>query len=188
MNTKNNRRSQDTRERIRQSLLSILKKEDILDVTVSELCAAAQINRSTFYSHYDGVADIMEEIMLEIGKDLLERFNDTNYDEDHPFSLDHLIVILHHIQENQDFYRAYFTQSTTRRQMDWAFGQLLERFVRPMMHRLSVEDAAIEYYFAFFKAGFVEVISFWLSNGCNEAPETVAGRIKNVLNHPSFEM
>ena len=185
MNTKNNRRSQETRERVKQALVALLKKEDILDITVSRLCAEAKINRTTFYSHYDSVADIMEELMVEIGKDLFTRFEGPRYDESNPFSFDHLVIVLEHMQENQNFYRAYLGQSTAQRQLDWAFGQLLERFIRPMMQRLHVEDSATLYYFAFFRAGFTETIALWLRGGCAEEPETIAGYIENLLNHPA---
>ena len=186
MNTKNNRRSQETRDRMKQSLLELLERMDILDVTVSKLCDAANVNRSTFYSHYDSVADIMNEIEREIAVNLLERFNEDNYDENNPFSMDHFAVVLEHMKENRIFYRAYLTQSTSQSQLDWAFGQLLERFAQPMMHSLHVDDIAIEYYFAFFRAGFIALLSHWLHNGCREDPEVVLSCLRNILSHPDF--
>lgn len=188
MNTKNNRRAKDSRQRIGQALLALLKKQDILDVTVSGLCAAAGVNRSTFYSHYDGVADVMEALMRETAQDLFTRFSPENYDPLHPFSLEHLAVVLGHIRDNQVFYRAYLAQSTAQRQIDWAFGQLLEQFVRPMLRGMQVEDRATEYYFAFFRGGFTAAIVHWLQTGCRETPETVAAYIRNSLNHPQFTL
>lgn len=73
MNTKNNRRAQETRERLKLALLDMLARDDILDVTVSALCDEAEVNRSTFYSHYDSVAELMDEIEQEIGKDIFEK-------------------------------------------------------------------------------------------------------------------
>ena len=188
MNTKNNRRSQDSRDRLKQSLLGLLEHEDILDVTVSKLCGAAEINRSTFYSHYDGIADIMTEMEQDIGKNLLERFNKDNYDKNNLFSIEHLTIVLEHMRENQNFYRAYFTQSISQSRLTWAFVQLLEQYVRPMMHRLYVDDNAIEYYFGFFKAGFVAILIHWLQNHCQEEPKVIISYLKNVLSHPNFSM
>ena len=186
MNTQNNRRSQETCDRMKQSMLELLEHIDILDITVSRLCDAAEVNRSTFYSHYDSIADIMEEIEREIGVNLLERFSEDNYDESNPFSMDHFTIVLEHMKENQNFYRAYLTQSTSQSQLDWAFGQLLEQFVRPMMHGLNVDDIAIEYYFAFFRAGFIALLSHWLQNRCREEPEVILSCLRNILSHPNF--
>ena len=86
MNTKNNSRSRETRERLKEALLRLLARRDILDVTVSRLCQEAGVNRSTFYSHYDSIGDLMEEMEQEIGANLIGRFREDNYDGEHPFS------------------------------------------------------------------------------------------------------
>ena len=171
---------------MKQSLLGLLEHMDILDVTVSMLCDAAKVNRSTFYSYYDSVADIMDEMEREIAANLFERFTGDNYDETNLFSMEHFAVVLDHMKENQNFYRAYLTQSTSQNQLDWAFGQLLGRFARPMMHRLNVDDIAIEYYFAFFRAGFIAILSHWLQNRCREDSEVVLSCLRNILSHPDF--
>lgn len=84
MNTKNNSRARDTRERLKEALLRLLARRDILDVTVSRLCQEAGVNRSTFYSHYDSIGDLMEELEQEIGANLIGRFREDNYDGDTP--------------------------------------------------------------------------------------------------------
>ena len=103
MNTKNNSRSRETRERLKEALLRLLARRDILDVTVSRLCQEAGVNRSTFYSHYDSIGDLMEEMEQEIGANLIGRFREDNYDGEHPFSPGHLLPILEHIRDNRDF-------------------------------------------------------------------------------------
>ena len=188
MNTKNNIRSQETRERIKHALLQILERQDILDVTVSQLCKVADINRSTFYSHYDSIADTMEELELEIGRNVLESFSQEPSTQSNPFSMGHLTQILLHIQENKNFYRVYLTQSTSQGKLNWAFGQLLERFFRPMMRKLSVDDDAIEYYFSFFRAGLMAVITRWVQNRCQEEPKVIASYLQNLLSHPEFTL
>ena len=187
MNTKNNSRARDTRERLKEALLRLLARRDILDVTVSRLCQEAGVNRSTFYSHYDSIGDLMEELEQEIGANLIGRFRDDNYGWEHPFSPGHLLPILEHIRDNRDFYRVYLSQSTAQHRMDWAFGQLLERYVRPLLRGLSVEEEAIAYYFAFFRAGFLALIQQWLQNQCQEEPEVILSYVQNLLRLSEIE-
>ena len=66
MNTANNQLHQETERRLRQELLCFLEREK--EPTVSELCEAAQINRSTFYRHYRDIPDLMEKTEKEIQK------------------------------------------------------------------------------------------------------------------------
>ena len=68
MNTANNQLHQETERRLRQELLCFLEREQ--EPTVSELCEAAQINRSTFYRHYRDIPDLMEKTEKEIQKGL----------------------------------------------------------------------------------------------------------------------
>ena len=52
MNTPNNRRSLATEERLKNTLMALLKDKELADISVTELCEAADIDRSTFYAHY----------------------------------------------------------------------------------------------------------------------------------------
>lgn len=66
MKQKENQRVALTRRLLKESLLELLEKKPIQKITVSELCAAAQINRSTFYSHYGCPADVVQEITADM--------------------------------------------------------------------------------------------------------------------------
>lgn len=41
-----------TRRVIQEALLTLLEQKPLNKITVTELCALAQINRATFYAHY----------------------------------------------------------------------------------------------------------------------------------------
>lgn len=59
---KNNQRVVLTKRLLREALEQLLAKKSLSDVSVSELCAQAGVNRSTFYSHYGNVGDILHEM------------------------------------------------------------------------------------------------------------------------------
>lgn len=59
---KNPRRRTLTKRLVREALLEMLKDKGIQDISVSELCAAAGINRTTFYNHYAGTYEVLAEI------------------------------------------------------------------------------------------------------------------------------
>lgn len=94
---------------------------------------------------------------------------------------------MEHIRDNRDFYRVYLSQSTAQHRLDWAFGQLLERYVQPLLRGLSVEEEAIAYYFAFFRAGFLALIQQWLQNQCQEEPEVILSYVQNLLRLSELE-
>ena len=180
-------RGKQAKARIRQAFTKLLREKPIQRIADKELCQEAGVNRSTFYSHYDSIGDLMEEMEQEIGANLIGRFREDNYDGEHPFSPGHLLPILEHIRDNRDFYRVYLGQSTAQHRLDWAFGQLLERYVQPLLRGLSVEEEAIAYYFAFFRAGFLALIQQWLQNQCQEEPEVILSYVQNLLRLSEIE-
>ena len=44
-----------------KAFLELLEKKDFAFITVKEICQAAGVNRSTFYLHYETIADLLEE-------------------------------------------------------------------------------------------------------------------------------
>ncbi|MGN1165554.1 MAG: TetR/AcrR family transcriptional regulator [Lachnospiraceae bacterium] len=72
MKKKENQRITLTKRLLKESLLQLMSKKNIQNITVSELCDAAEINRSTFYNHYGCPADVLREIETDVIDDLEE--------------------------------------------------------------------------------------------------------------------
>lgn len=51
-----------TRQIIRKTLLEFMKEKPVSRITVSEICRKAEINRGTFYLHYNTPSDVLHEI------------------------------------------------------------------------------------------------------------------------------
>lgn len=66
MNRKTDRRSLYTRERIKTACYQLLQKKPMEQISITELCKAADINRSTFYLHYQDVPDVYKNMLTEI--------------------------------------------------------------------------------------------------------------------------
>ncbi len=56
------RRQKKTRLAIQTALLSLMKSKPLDKITVSELAAAADVNRKTFYNHYSNVYEVRREL------------------------------------------------------------------------------------------------------------------------------
>ena len=51
-----------TKAMLKNAILDLLSKKNIEDITVKELCEKAEINRSTFYLHYDSPQQLLDQI------------------------------------------------------------------------------------------------------------------------------
>ncbi|MGN1140232.1 MAG: TetR/AcrR family transcriptional regulator [Oliverpabstia sp.] len=70
MNKKENQRIALTKRLLKENLLKLLEKKTIQKISVSELCEASGINRSTFYNHYGSPYDVLKEMELDVIEDL----------------------------------------------------------------------------------------------------------------------
>jgi len=53
MNTEMNQRRQNTLDSVETAFFQLIQNKALKEISVSELCKAAEINRSTFYENYD---------------------------------------------------------------------------------------------------------------------------------------
>ena len=64
------RRIKYTKKIIKDTFLSLLSEKDIKNITVSEICKIADINRATFYRYYLDVYDLLNKIQEEFVQEL----------------------------------------------------------------------------------------------------------------------
>ena len=61
----------NTAAKMNLALISLLKKKSLEYITVSEICKAAGVNRSTFYLHYETIGDLLNETTRYLLNDFL---------------------------------------------------------------------------------------------------------------------
>ena len=54
-----------TKDIIRKVFLDLLVEKPLNKITVKEVCELAEINRGTFYKHYQDIYDLMEQLENE---------------------------------------------------------------------------------------------------------------------------
>ena len=69
-----------------EALISLLKVKDLEYITVKEICEKAGVNRSTFYLHYETIADLVHEAIETMNQRFMSYFADAKGIEE---ELDH---------------------------------------------------------------------------------------------------
>lgn len=70
MENSENRRVRMTKLLLTEALISLMRKKSVSEITVKELCEKADINRSSFYRHYNTVYDVYDDIINGVGRDI----------------------------------------------------------------------------------------------------------------------
>ena len=169
MNTKNNRRKRASMQKIEQVLVELLQTKELNQISVSDICKRAGLNRSTFYANYvdiyglaDAIREKLEAQVAELYKEEVEQgFNSNNY-----------LILFQHIAQNQLFYQTYFKLGYDEQRYGiWRYDtRLAEK---------HFNNRFVMYHMEFFKSGLTKIIKLWLQNGCKETPEEMFEIIKS---------
>lgn len=76
MESRENQRVVLTKRLLLEALLSVLETKHVRDISVTELCRKAGINRTTFYKHYSTPNDVLEELEKEYTAQIMQLQND----------------------------------------------------------------------------------------------------------------
>lgn len=160
MNTKNNRRRRESIERIEKAFLELLQTKELAEITVSELCKACNLNRSTFYANFVDLYDLADKVREDLEKDVGSLYE---AERTQGFNSNDYLKLFRHIRDNQLFYRTYFKLGYDNQQ------QILLYDTRQAQE--DFDNRHIEYHIEFFKSGFNAIVKLWLAGGCKESPE-----------------
>lgn len=105
-----NRSSQKTKALIRKTFTELAsEKGELSKISVTELVNRADINRSTFYTHYSDIYEIAEEFQNEIMNEVMSR-SPKDKDEAYKF-LDEIYECFH---KNEGAYRMFLSSDDAR--------------------------------------------------------------------------
>ena len=74
MNTPNNRRKKESIERIEKAFIELLQSRPLNQISVSELCKRARLNRTTFYANYADVYALADSIRDKLEKSFAQLY------------------------------------------------------------------------------------------------------------------
>ncbi len=186
MNTKNNKRSQNTDEAIIRAAFEtmLMGGKQISRITVREICEKAGINRSTLYAHYTDVFDLFERVELHMAEMCSERMMNTKGGGFRGM----LERVFEFMLEYKDFYQIYFSEinkaAHLMHTMNIPFSAAIDDISSQDMG-FGVENEAA-YQFRFFTAGASAMISYWLERNCQETPSELVDIVMRVYGENSL--
>lgn len=167
-NTKNNARRRASRERIVRAFIELIETRNIDQISVTELCRRAEVNRATFYANYDDIYNLGDTIRRNLENRTMELYGtrgvsigarDDNY-----------LELLKHVRNHRALYRTYFKLS---RNTDLASLEFADA-----ASRSSAFGELAEYHRMYHRAGITAIVKMWLGAGCRESPEDIAGLLE----------
>ncbi|KRO10909.1 TetR/AcrR family transcriptional regulator [Lactiplantibacillus xiangfangensis] len=164
-----------TKRLIQDSLIQLLQEQSIDEITVTAVCKAADINRGTFYAHYEDVKDCMNRMEQDATKELLAVIDEHSI----PDSLQAILTGIFEVVKKRHAVTSFIL--TTDQDFLMSFIATTKREILAQIPNKvqGIGSREKEYMFEYYLNGIVGVVRYWLKTGLNESPEELASFIND---------
>lgn len=174
----------NTAVKIDLALISLLKKKSFEYITVSEICKAAEVNRSTFYLHYENVGDLLDETIRYLAEEFLAYFPENAKQvlfsfseceqEELIFICDkYLVPYFLYIRDNKEVFRIALLNDKTLG-FEKMYKKMFENIFNPILDRFDYQEEDRQYVMRYYLNGINAVVLEWLKNGCDKSIEEIS--------------
>lgn len=183
-----------TAARMDDAFLALLEKKDFAYITVKEICAAAGVNRSTFYLHYETLGDLLAETVERMNaqfqnymdKDseaIVGRLRTCPREELYLVTPEYLVPYLSYVREHQRLFSTALAKAGTLG-LDASYRAMARHVFTPILDRFGVAQKDRPYLMAFYVHGLMAIVEQWLADGCGDSIEHVMAMIQTCVQAP----
>jgi len=173
-NKQEDRRIRRTKKLLKSGFASLMKEKEFKDIRVKDITDLVDLNRGTFYLHYNDTYDLLEKIENEVLNDF-QTMIDTYCPQVEGNSMLPIIApIVDYIVDNLEICRVMFQNKTSNDFWD-KFQQLIRKNGVSIIHMKfpDYNQAYLDYFFSFVTSGILGLIKEWF--------DTSMGLPKNEL-------
>ena len=176
-------RKTTTKDDIRQAFILLLSKNNLNDISVSQLTKKAGINRSTFYLHYIDKEDFLQQLKEETMQDIAEILERKKSSPQKA-----LEDVLTYFTENISLF------SQIAQKHEFSFADNVRSFINGVIEATPSSVPVIvetfnmpeQYAINMFVSGIIGVITEWLIKGAQESPQELTKIIMNTTSMAWF--
>lgn len=167
-----------SQRKIEKTFVELLQNKDIQEISVSDICKLANLNRSTFYANYLDTYDLADRLKEELYQEVINIYSKERENQQHSYDF---LKLFYHIKDNQLFYKTFFKLN-----YDNDYKQFEEFINYDIFKQLYNDENELDYHITFFMSGFNSIIKKWLNNGCQESPEQINKILIDEYKNKSF--
>jgi AcrR family transcriptional regulator len=158
-----------TRQLLRDALVKLAAEKNFTSLTIQDVTHQAGLNRTTFYLHYTGLHELLEDCARALFSQMRTEIYANKLLDSQPGStkLEPFVEsVFRHLEEHAKFYRAMLGKQGDPL-FRGLFQELLSELIfEPIANETPDEDSGhqFEMTLRFFSAGFTGIASWWLEN------------------------
>lgn len=185
MKRSSDHRARVTQAMIREAFLNLLRQKPIQAITVKELCAAANINRGTFYTHYQDIYALLEQIEADLLSDLSASLASIDHATGEDVSLVEICTsIFQCLKENSDLCVVMLGEHSDKRYVDSLLEMGKEACLRAYSrHFQDATPREIGFFYAFVSNGCIGLLHQWIQEGMATPARQIAKMAESIMLH-----
>lgn len=187
------RRVRKTKNAIKQAFIKLLAEKELERITIQDITTLADVNRGTFYLHYEDkyilLSDLEDDILAsladEIGTSKLVMQDSNLEDFAKNFSKKILKNIILHIQKDIDFYLVIFKLDRKSQLEDKISELMYANMVKIISNKQKISGIPIDYFHSYVSGATISFIKHWVQDNNRMEPNIVADHLfKIIFNGP----
>lgn len=148
-----NHSSEKTKLLIRNTFSELMaEKKDIDKITVAELVKKADINRGTFYNHYENIYDVAEDLENEVIQVLVESSSNFNSLEE---LYNYFDLVINYLKDNEQMYKMVLCSKVPLYFLERLTSLLQNNLYNFLSKNLSRNNTFLEEDVTFFTDGII---------------------------------
>ena len=178
-----------TKRAIAYAFKDLLKEKTFNKITVNDIAKECDINRQTFYYHFQDIRDLVEWTCLDEVDNILKKKDECEWWEDK------FLLIFEIMKDEKVFVKNIYHSVSSE-----ILRNNLYRLVYPIIYDEIVEKSKgrnlreedKKFITDFYKYAFVSIVLNWIDNGMNENPEEIVSKVSDLvtgtINHACLSM
>lgn len=184
--------ARNTQKQLETAMKALMAKKNLDSITVQELCDAANVNKKTFYYHFQNMSDFLSWMYSAGLTSLMDAEGVTA--ENWPA---HLKKVLAGIRRDHSYLTAIYASRYApefRQAISRMFDRAVEKYVKSSMERweergqpLSLSATGYAYLVNYHSMALFGMLEQWFQRGMQESDETFVRLIQMISNDSLFK-
>lgn len=177
MNKKENQRARITKIMLKNAMLDLMQEKPVEKITIKEICERSELNRSTFYLHYNEPNDLLKSIedeIIENTSDYLEKIGAGINDS----AVHYICSFLNYIKENDKLFRTMLIKRENPFFKKKFIKISLEKIISSL--NCTADESLKKYIYGYAVNGCLSVIIEWMESGYKLPEQDIVSLLFNL--------
>ncbi|EHS56651.1 TetR family transcriptional regulator [Paenibacillus sp. Aloe-11] len=171
--------------------MCLLKEKDLKDITITDIVQQADINRGTFYKHYQYKEDLLGEVIDEVLLDLVDSYREP-YRQAETFVVGDMVAstikIFEHIAQYANFYEIVLKTDMLPGVQTKICNELKKLPIQDLVNTQQNNHINQELQSSYYAYAILGMIIEWVNGDFQHSPRYMAEQLLEIMKYNSLNV